>query len=108
VRIVRVWSGLEATTSDLLPIVGPALKATNFVHAFGFSGPGFQLVPVMGLVVSDLILEGKTKLPIDELLPTRELPEPQLPSLCVLSSGLIEMFSLALKRIHIALSTPLP
>ena len=79
VRIVRVWSGLEATTGDLLPIVGPALNAPNFVHAFGFSGHGFQLVPVMGLVVRDLILEGKTKLPIDELLPTRELPEPQFP-----------------------------
>lgn len=79
VRIVRVWSGLEATTGDLLPIVGPALNAPNFIHAFGFSGHGFQLVPVMGLVVRDLVLEGKTKLPIGELLPTRELPEPQFP-----------------------------
>lgn len=79
IRIVRIWSGLEATTGDLLPIIGPSTNAPNVVHSFGFSGHGFQLIPVMGEVIRDLVIDGKTTRPIQELLPSRELPEPQFP-----------------------------
>ncbi|ANN77775.1 NAD(P)/FAD-dependent oxidoreductase [Bordetella flabilis] len=60
VRIVRVWSGLEAKTEDLLPVVGPSPNAPGVFHAFGFSGHGFQLVPVVGAALADLVLRGAT------------------------------------------------
>src|SRR5690606_12150493 len=47
IRIVRVWAGLEAKTDDMLPVVGPSPNAPGVFHAFGFSGHGFQLVPVV-------------------------------------------------------------
>ncbi|TCT11083.1 NAD(P)/FAD-dependent oxidoreductase [Paralcaligenes ureilyticus] len=82
VRIVRVWAGLEAKTEDLLPIVGPSPNAPGVFHAFGFSGHGFQLVPIVGAVLTDLIVRGKTDRAIDKLgaqrlmgtPPTKEAP----------------------------------
>ncbi|MCR2702816.1 FAD-dependent oxidoreductase, partial [Salmonella enterica] len=48
IRIVRVWAGLEAKTDDMLPVIGPSPNAPGVLHAFGFSGHGFELVPVVG------------------------------------------------------------
>ncbi len=67
VRIVRVWAGLEAKTEDLLPIVGCSPNASGVFHAFGFSGHGFQLVPVVGAVMADLVIRGATHRNIDSL-----------------------------------------
>ena len=64
VRIVRTWAGLEAFMPDNLPIIGPSEKVDNVYHAFGFSAHGFQLSPVIGRILSQLILDGKTELPI--------------------------------------------
>ncbi|MGK9264974.1 FAD-binding oxidoreductase [Sinorhizobium meliloti] len=61
-RIVRTWAGMEAMTEDHLPVIGFSRKATGLVHAFGFSGHGFQLVPSVGRVVADLVCEGQTNL----------------------------------------------
>ena len=60
VRMVRVWSGLEAKTVDLLPVVGPAVHAPGVFHAFGYSGHGFELVPVVGAALADLVVKGST------------------------------------------------
>jgi sarcosine oxidase subunit beta len=65
VRIIRTWVGMEAKTRDLLPVIGPSPNAPGVVHAFGFSGHGFQLVPVVGAIVCDLLLHGKTGRQID-------------------------------------------
>lgn len=67
VRIVRVWSGLEAKTADMLPVIGPAMNAPGVFHAFGYSGHGFQLVPVVGAALTDLIVTGSTRRPIAAL-----------------------------------------
>lgn len=59
-RIQRAWHGLEAYTTDGLPILSPSPSADHVFHAFGFSGHGFQLGPVVGRVVSDAVLDGAT------------------------------------------------
>jgi glycine/D-amino acid oxidase-like deaminating enzyme len=60
VRIVRTWTGIEGKTDDHLPIIGASPNARGCYHAFGFSGHGFQLVPVVGAVLADLIVRGST------------------------------------------------
>ena len=65
VRIVRTWAGLEAFMPDSLPVIGPSAKAGNFYHAFGFSAHGFQLSPIIGKILSQLILDGKSELSIE-------------------------------------------
>lgn len=67
IRVVRVWAGLEAKTEDQVPIVGAAVNAPGVFHAFGFSGHGFQLVPVVGAALSDLIVQGSTRRAIGAL-----------------------------------------
>ncbi|MDE2289667.1 MAG: FAD-binding oxidoreductase, partial [Burkholderiales bacterium] len=67
VRIVRIWAGLEAKTADMLPVVGAAANAPGVFHAFGYSGHGFELVPVVGAALTDLILHGATRRPIGAL-----------------------------------------
>lgn len=66
-RIVRVWAGLEAKTEDLLPVIGPSPNAPGVYHAFGFSGHGFQLIPIVGITLAELILNGRTDRPIEAL-----------------------------------------
>jgi sarcosine oxidase subunit beta len=51
---------MEAKTEDLLPVIGPSPNAPGVIHVFGFSGHGFQLVPVVGAIVSDLLVHGRT------------------------------------------------
>lgn len=65
VSIVRTWAGLEAFTPDHLPFIGPSAKAPEVYHAFGFSAHGFQLSPVVGRILSELILDGRSSLPIE-------------------------------------------
>ena len=66
-RIVRVWAGLEAKTADMLPVVGAAVNAPGVFHAFGYSGHGFELVPVVGAALTDLIVHGATRRSIGAL-----------------------------------------
>ena len=65
VRIVRTWAGLEAFMPDRIPVISPSAKAPNVYHAFGFSAHGFQLSPVVGRIISELILHHKSSLPIE-------------------------------------------
>lgn len=64
VGVVRGWAGIEGMTPDAIPVIGPSSKAEGVYHAFGFSGHGFQLAPVTGLIMADLILRGQSTLPI--------------------------------------------
>jgi sarcosine oxidase subunit beta len=64
VRIARSWCGIEAQMPDGIPVIGPSLCAQGIVHAFGFSGHGFQLGPIVGRVVAELVVRGSTALPI--------------------------------------------
>lgn len=65
VRIVRTWAGLEAFMPDNLPVISPSTTYDGAYHAFGFSAHGFQLSPVIGRILSQLILDGKSELPIE-------------------------------------------
>ena len=80
VRIVRTWAGLEAFMPDRIPVIGPSAKAPNVYHAFGFSAHGFQLSPVVGRIMSELILERQSSLPIEPFAIQRFQSSPELNS----------------------------
>lgn len=63
-RIIRVWTGIEGYTPDHIPIIGPSRTTAGLYHAFGFSGHGFQLGPVMGEILGELLTVGRTETPI--------------------------------------------
>ncbi|PWE53707.1 FAD-dependent oxidoreductase [Metarhizobium album] len=53
-RIVRTWAGMEAMTRDHIPVLGWSPELEGMIHAFGFSGHGFQLVPSVGRALAQL------------------------------------------------------
>ncbi|MGL4528754.1 MAG: NAD(P)/FAD-dependent oxidoreductase [Beijerinckiaceae bacterium] len=76
VRIARSWAGIEAKTADLLPVIEASPQVEGLFHAFGFSGHGFELVPVVGAIIRDLVVDGGTNRVIgafgaDRLRPAR-------------------------------------
>jgi sarcosine oxidase subunit beta len=66
--IVRHWPGIIGRMPDNIPVVGPSNNAADVYHAFGFSGHGFQLGPIIGQILSELILDGRPSIPIDPFL----------------------------------------
>jgi sarcosine oxidase subunit beta len=64
-RVGRVWSGVEGYLPDMLPVIGWSRTTPGLLHAFGFSGHGFQLAPGVGAVVADLIVDGASETPIE-------------------------------------------
>jgi sarcosine oxidase subunit beta len=58
-RIRRGWAGLREMTPDELAIVGPVSQVEGLYLAAGFSGHGFMHAPAVGLLIAELILDGK-------------------------------------------------
>jgi len=60
----RGWAGIEACMPDEIPVIGASRRRENAFHAFGFSAHGFELGPIVGSIMADLITRGETALPI--------------------------------------------
>jgi sarcosine oxidase subunit beta len=69
INIVRQWAGLYDMSPDAQPIMGKVSDgAENFLVAIGYSGHGFMLAPMTGLLMAELIIHGETRTqPIDAL-----------------------------------------
>lgn len=70
-RVIRSWSGVDGQMPDQIPVIGASSTTPGLFHAFGFSGHGFQLGPVIGIILSELVLEGRTESPIEPFSITR-------------------------------------
>lgn len=55
-RVIRQWGGLYNMSPDHQPILSRSEDAEGFYMACGFSGHGFMLAPMTGLLLSELIL----------------------------------------------------
>ncbi len=55
------WSGLFTVTPDWHPILDRVEGIQGLYCAVGFSGHGFKLAPMIGVTMSELILEGRAK-----------------------------------------------
>jgi len=49
---------------DDIPVIGPSSTSPGVFHAFGFSAHGFQLGPIVGSLIAELVSSGRTNLPI--------------------------------------------
>jgi len=66
-RIVRQWAGLYNMTPDRTPILGAVPGLTGFHLAVGFSGHGFMLAPMTGVLLAEEILGLPLSLPIRQM-----------------------------------------
>lgn len=71
-KIITGWAGLRTLTPDQNAILGEVSGLKGFICAVGFSGHGITHAPIAGKLISELIIDGKTKtLPIIEMSPER-------------------------------------
>ena len=55
------WSGLFTTTPDWHPILDKVAGIEGLYCAVGFSGHGFKLSPMVGVVMAELITQGRSR-----------------------------------------------
>ena len=53
------WAGLYEVTPDAHPVIGPAPQVAGYYVVAGFSGHGFMHGPGAGLLMSELLLDGR-------------------------------------------------
>ncbi|MCU9602699.1 N-methyl-L-tryptophan oxidase [Pallidibacillus thermolactis] len=68
---VRSNAYMDAYTSDNHAVLGTIPGLKEVVIASGFSGHGFKLAPVIGKIISEIIIDGKTTKNIKNLAPER-------------------------------------
>ena len=66
-RVVRQWGGSYNMSPDRQPILGDTEDCQGFYIACGFSGHGFMLAPMTGLLLSEIILGKKTSMDMNML-----------------------------------------
>ncbi|KXA90490.1 hypothetical protein AKJ66_01765 [candidate division MSBL1 archaeon SCGC-AAA259E22] len=69
-KILRHWAGFYAMTEDTNPLIGE-YKIDGHYLVTGGSGHGYQLGPIVGKSLTELILEGGTDMPLDYYDPYR-------------------------------------
>lgn len=67
VRIIRSYANFFPYTEDDLPILGKVDDVEGFIMACGHGGHGIGLGPGSGKLIQELICDGKTTIPLDEL-----------------------------------------
>ncbi|MDD7403969.1 MAG: FAD-binding oxidoreductase [Butyribacter sp.] len=59
-KIVRSWGGWMDITHDKVPVISTVDEVPGLILAIGFSGHGFGTGPVVGLMLSQMVLGEKT------------------------------------------------
>ncbi len=70
-QMLRCWAAFEGCLADKVPVVGESSKVPGLFHVCGFSAHGFQLAPIMGQVMSQIVLGQKPAYALDDLSPDR-------------------------------------
>ncbi len=64
-NIIRTWVGTIDFSPDDNFFFGYVDQVEGFILASGFSGHGFALTPVIGQLLGELVVQGKTSLPVE-------------------------------------------
>ncbi len=58
-KVMRAYAGVRDLTPDYHGILGPAAAAPGLYVACGFSGHGFMHAPAIGILMSEILLDGR-------------------------------------------------
>jgi glycine oxidase len=70
-EVEETIAGLRPGTPDNAPILGRSPSDPRIVWATGHYRNGVLLAPVTGKIVADLIVDGRTQMPLDAFRPDR-------------------------------------
>ena len=65
-QMIRCWTAFEGVIRDKVPVVGASTRVPGLFHVTGFSAHGFQLAPMMGRVMSQIMLGQQPDMPLDD------------------------------------------
>jgi sarcosine oxidase subunit beta len=65
--VVRQWAGLYDMTPDSQAIVGPSMDVEGFYQDIGWSGHGFQLGPIVGKVLAEIVVGEEPSIDVEAL-----------------------------------------
>lgn len=65
-KIVRTWAGYEDVCVDGVPVLGAVEEVPGLILACAFTGHGFGISPVVGMVLAELAAGEKLTLSLDE------------------------------------------
>ena len=68
---VHEWVGMRPLTPDGLPIIGRLPKTDNVFIASGHQMVGLKLAPSTGRVLSELIIDGGSRVDLEPFAPDR-------------------------------------
>ena len=66
-KIVRTWTGFEDHCADNVPVISNVDEVPGLIAACGFTGHGFGIGPVVGILLSELACDEKTTLDLSAL-----------------------------------------
>jgi glycine/D-amino acid oxidase-like deaminating enzyme len=55
------WSGMYEVSPDWNPIMGSAAQVAGLHYAVGFSGHGFKLSPIVGVLMAEQAMDGRAR-----------------------------------------------
>lgn len=70
-QMMRCWTAFEGSIKDKVPVVGESKKIPGLFHVCGFSAHGFQMAPIMGRLMGQVVSGQKPDLPLDDFRPDR-------------------------------------
>jgi len=70
-EVASEWAGLRPGSPDELPIIGRLPGRENVYVATGHFRNGILLAPITGKLMSQLIMEGRTEMPLEPFRPAR-------------------------------------
>ena len=66
-RVIRQWGGSYTMSPDRQPILGDTEECEGYYMACGFSGHGFMMAPMTGILLSEVILNEPLSFDITDL-----------------------------------------
>ena len=73
-ELAASWACLRPAAADGLPVLGAVPKRAGLVVATGHYRNGILLAPITGKLVAELVITGKTSMPLDPFRPDRPFP----------------------------------
>jgi glycine/D-amino acid oxidase-like deaminating enzyme len=73
--VTHRWAGLMGFSCDELPSVGPVPGPVNVYVSAGYHGHGLGFAAICAKAATEMMLDGRTSLPVDLFAPRRHTPE---------------------------------
>jgi len=64
-KIVRTWAGWIDDCVDHVPVISFVEEVPGLILACGFSGHGFGISPTVGMLLSEMVVDGKTSIDLE-------------------------------------------